>query len=80
MLDSDLAELNGVERKVLNQIIGRNIKRFPSDLCFKRNRITYIANFAPFATFQISGLSLMFFQCFKARNHIKQLFINRTLS
>lgn len=31
MLDSDLAELYGVETKVLNQAISRNIERFPSD-------------------------------------------------
>jgi len=33
MLDSDLAELYGVETKVLNQSIRRNIERFPNDLC-----------------------------------------------
>ena len=31
MLDSDLAELYGVEIRVLNQAVTRNIKRFPSD-------------------------------------------------
>ncbi|HEY1061960.1 MAG TPA: ORF6N domain-containing protein [Daejeonella sp.] len=31
MLDSDLAELYGVETKVLNQAISRNFERFPSD-------------------------------------------------
>lgn len=30
MLDSDLAKLYGVETKVLNQAVKRNIKRFPS--------------------------------------------------
>ena len=35
MLDRDLAELYGVETKVLNQAVKRNIKRFPSDFMFQ---------------------------------------------
>lgn len=35
MLDSDLAKLYGVETKVLNQTVKRNIQRFPSDLMFQ---------------------------------------------
>jgi hypothetical protein len=35
MLDSDLAELYGVETKVLNQAIKRNIERFPEDFMFQ---------------------------------------------
>ncbi len=35
MLDSDLAKLYGVETKVLNQAVKRNIKRFPSHFMFK---------------------------------------------
>ena len=31
MLDSDLAELYGVETKVLNQSVRRNLERFPAD-------------------------------------------------
>jgi hypothetical protein len=31
MLDSDLAKLYGVETKVLNQTVKRNLKRFPED-------------------------------------------------
>ncbi len=31
MLDADLAELYGVQTKVLNQAVKRNIERFPSD-------------------------------------------------
>jgi hypothetical protein len=34
MLDSDLAELYGVETKVLNQSIKRNLDRFPADFMF----------------------------------------------
>ena len=35
MLDSDLAELYGVETKVLNQAVKRNIDRFPEDFMFQ---------------------------------------------
>jgi hypothetical protein len=35
MLDRDLAELYGVELKVLNQAVKRNIDRFPEDFCFQ---------------------------------------------
>jgi hypothetical protein len=35
MLDSDLAKLYGVETKVLNQAVRRNLKRFPDDFMFQ---------------------------------------------
>ena len=35
MLDRDLAELYGVETKVLNQAVKRNAERFPSDFMIK---------------------------------------------
>ena len=35
MIDKDLAKLYGVETKVLNQAIKRNIKRFPEDFMFQ---------------------------------------------
>lgn len=35
MLDSDLAKLYGVETKVLNQAIKRNLRRFPEDFMFR---------------------------------------------
>jgi len=35
MLDSDLAELYGVETRVLNQAVQRNINRFPEDFMFQ---------------------------------------------
>ncbi len=37
MLDRDLAELYGVQTKVLNQAVKRNIKRFPDDFMFQLN-------------------------------------------
>ena len=35
MLDRDLAELYGVETKVLNQAVKRNKERFPEEFCFQ---------------------------------------------
>jgi len=35
MLDSDLARFYGVETKVLNQAVKRNIERFPQEFCFQ---------------------------------------------
>jgi len=35
MIDRDLAELYGVETKVLKQAVRRNIDRFPSDFLFE---------------------------------------------
>jgi len=37
MLDADLAELYGVETKVLNQAVKRNSERFPEDFMFQLN-------------------------------------------
>jgi len=38
MIDFDLAELYGVETKVLNQAVRRNLDRFPSDFMFQLNK------------------------------------------
>jgi len=38
MLDRDLAELYGVETRVLNQAVRRNIDRFPEDFMFSLTR------------------------------------------
>ena len=35
MMDSDLAELYGVETKNLNKAVQRNISRFPEDFMFQ---------------------------------------------
>ena len=35
MLDSDLADLYGVQTKVLNQAVSRNLNRFPEDFMFR---------------------------------------------
>jgi hypothetical protein len=46
LLDRDLAELYGVETRVLNQAVGRNKKRFPEDFMFvlTREEITRISH------------------------------------
>ena len=38
MIDRDIAELYGVETRVLNQAVKRNIKRFPDDFMFVLNK------------------------------------------
>ncbi len=38
MLDNDLAMLYGVETKVLNQAVKRNVERFPKDFMFQLNQ------------------------------------------
>jgi hypothetical protein len=38
MLDRDLAELYGVETRVLVQAVKRNLRRFPGDFMFRLNR------------------------------------------
>lgn len=38
MIDRDLAELYGVETKVLKQAVKRNIDRFPSDFMFEMTK------------------------------------------
>jgi len=35
LLDQDLAEMYGVETKVLNQAVKRNLDRFPEDFMFQ---------------------------------------------
>ena len=35
MLDADLASLYGVETKVFNQAVRRNVERFPEDFMFQ---------------------------------------------
>jgi len=37
MMDRDLAEMYGVETRILNQAVKRNEKRFPEDFMFQLN-------------------------------------------
>ncbi|MBN2857155.1 MAG: ORF6N domain-containing protein [Candidatus Delongbacteria bacterium] len=41
MLDRDLAELYGVETRVLNQAVKRNQERFPEEFCFLMTNIEF---------------------------------------
>ena len=41
MLDRDLAELYGVETRVLNQAVKRNIGRFPDDFMFEVSKVEF---------------------------------------
>jgi hypothetical protein len=50
MIDSDLARLYGVETKVLNQSVRRNIRRFPNDFIFELSNDEYEALRSQFVT------------------------------
>jgi hypothetical protein len=41
MLDSDLAEMYGLETRVLNQAVNRNTDRFPGDFMFRLSKEEY---------------------------------------
>ena len=50
MLDRDLARLYGVETKVLNQAVKRNIERFPEDFMFQLSKEEAESSRSQFAT------------------------------
>ena len=54
MLDSDLAELYGVETRTLNQAVKRNIERFPEDFLFQLTDAERDILNAQFASFKQS--------------------------
>jgi len=56
MLDRDLAELYGVETKVLIQAVKRNIKRFPGDFMFLLTRQEVMNLRSQFVTSSWGGL------------------------
>ena len=62
MLDKDLAKLYGVETKVLNQAVKRNINRFPEDFMFQLKREEIPEGFlkSQFVTLNILLVSLLF--------------------
>lgn len=57
MIDRDLAELYGVETKVLNQAVKRNIERFPQEFCFQltKEEAEAVASKSQFVTLNIRG-------------------------
>lgn len=50
MLDFDLAEMYGMETKVLKQSVKRNLKRFPSDFMFELTKEEYASLRSQFVT------------------------------
>ena len=42
MLDKDLAAMYGVEVRILNQAVKRNVERFPSDFMFQLSNDEWI--------------------------------------
>ena len=56
MLDRDLAAMYGVETKVLNQAVKRNIKRFPDDFVFRINRQEFANLKSQFVTSSWGGV------------------------
>ena len=59
MLDADLADLYGVETRVLNQAVKRNKERFPGDFMFHLNR-DEIRRISQFVTSSSRGQVLKF--------------------
>ncbi len=55
MLDFDLAELYGVETKVLKQQVRRNIDRFPEDFLFELTKEEWNSLRSQFVTLEIEG-------------------------
>lgn len=67
MLDSDLAELYGVETKRLKEQVNRNIKRFPSDFMFEMTEHElkiWRSQFATSSLRKVNLNSLLFCFCF----------------
>lgn len=52
MLDSDLAELYGVESRRLNEQVKRNIERFPESFRFQLTQAEYDSLMSQFATLE----------------------------
>jgi hypothetical protein len=55
LLDSDLADLYGVETKVLVQAVKRNIERFPSDFMFQLTKQQYADLRSHYVTSSLHG-------------------------
>jgi len=54
MLDRDLAELYGVENRILNQAVKRNIERFPQSFRFQLTKNEYETLRSQIVTFKSS--------------------------
>jgi hypothetical protein len=60
MIDRDLAQLYGVETKVLKQAIKRNIERFPEDFMFEMNEIEFVDWRSQFVTSNSDKMGLRY--------------------
>lgn len=56
LLDRDLAQLYGVEVKVLNQSVRRNVDRFPSDFMFQLSKKEFVNLKSQFVTSRWGGV------------------------
>ena len=56
MLDSDLASVYGVETKVLNQAVKRNLKRFPDDFFFQLTNDEWNSLRSQIVTLEVSSV------------------------
>lgn len=74
LLDKDLAELYGVETRVLNQAVKRNISRFPDDFMFQLTITEYRSLRSQFVTLKkealIQSICLMY-----SRNKVLQCYL-----
>lgn len=59
LLDRDLAQLYGVEVKVLNQSVRRNIERFPLDFMFQLSKKEFLNLKSQFVTSSWGGIRKM---------------------
>ena len=60
MLDRDLAELYGVETKVLKQAVRRNIDRFPADFMFEMTKAEFADWRSQFVTSKSDRMGLRY--------------------
>jgi flagellar capping protein FliD len=60
ILDRDLAELYGVETKVLKQAVRRNIDRFPSDFMFEMTKVEFADWRSQFVTSKSDRMGLRY--------------------
>jgi hypothetical protein len=60
LLDRDLAELYGVETKVLKQAVKRNIKRFPDDFMFELSKAEFTLWRSQFVTSKSDKIGLRY--------------------
>ena len=58
ILDRDLARLYGVETRVLNQAVQRNIERFPADFMFQLTKEEAELSRSQFATSNVNSINL----------------------